>query len=620
MRLVTLTAAIVLLAAAATAGGQQPPVYQAQAPTPGALYRDGPSNRYLMGGTWLFRFNGGMGNATSASTAGWTQVSVPNAWNATDQSLASYTGAAAWYRKDFLLPSAGSGLTWIVRFESVNYTAIVWLNGHRIGEHAGAFLPFEIALPAAYLNRAGPNRLVVRVDDRRTSSDLPPSGTSSTTGDPVGGWWNYGGLLREVYLRSVDRADFSSVQVLPQLPCATCAATIDYRVDMHNYAATPQRVQLTAHYGSIPLNLGTRTIKPGADAIYTARLPVPHPTLWWPSSPYLYDATLDAAIGGAPVGHYDLLSGIRSIRVVGGHLLLNGAPLHFRGVGLQEDSPMDGFAIDNDQRQAFINEVRGLGATLIRSQYPLHPELEELADEAGIMLWSEIPMYQVKATKIRAATPAALEMLRENLLDNGSHPSIVIWSIANELSSKPGPAQADYIRQAVATAHGLDPTRPVALAEAGYPAVGCQAAYRPLDIIGLNDYFGWYIGPDAQIADPSLLPGFLDEMRSCYPRQALIVSEFGAEANRDGPVEERGTYEFQNAFINSQMSVFAAHPYLSGAVYWALEDFRVRPGWIGGDPHPDPPIFEKGLLNFDGQPKPSYALMQSLISQVSQVG
>lgn len=613
-------AALALLVLAAPVAHAQPP----EAPTPGALYKDGPGGRFLLGGSWLFRYDRGVGLsqgfATRASTAGWQPVSVPNAWNATDSSLASFKGTAAWYRKDFLLPSAARGLTWIVRFESVNYHAIVWLNGHRIGNHDGAYLAFEIALPPQFLSRRGVNRLVVRVDNRRTHTDLPPTGTSTQTGEPLGGWWNYGGLLREVYLRRVDRVDFGAVQVLPSLPCATCAARIDFRVTLHNYDPRPQRVHLVASYGGIPLDLGTRTLKPGADAAFVRSLPIPHPQLWWPSRPYLYDAKLTAINGGAAVASYELLSGVRSVRVVAGHLLLNGAPLHLRGVGLHEDSPQQGFAIDNAARQRFMDAIKGLGATLVRAHYPLHPEFEELADENGVMLWSEIPVYQVKAQYLRAVTPAATAMLRQNILTNGNHPSVIAWSIANELSSSVGPSQAFYIRTAAAAAHALDPTRPVALAEAGYPAVGCQSGYGPLDLIGLNDYFGWYLGPEAQIADPSLLPGFLDEMRACYPHKALIVSEFGAEANRDGPVEERGTYQFQNAFISSQMGVFASRPYLSGAVYWALEDFRVRPGWQGGNPHPDPPVFQKGLLDYSGNPKPSYSLMQSLIAAVAQVG
>ena len=165
---------------------------------------------------------------------------------------------------------------------------------------------------------------------------------------------------------------------------------------------------------------------------------------------------------------------------------------------------------------------------------------------------------------------------------------MLLWSIANELSSRPGPTQASYIKNAVRQAKALDPSRPVGLAVAGYPAVGCQnKAYAPLDVIGINEYFGWYPGPQGSIFDRTRLSAYLDQLRACYPRQALMITEFGAEANRDGPVEEKGTWAFQQDFVNFHLGVYAQKPWLSGALYWALNEFRVRPAWEGGNPRPD---------------------------------
>ena len=104
-----------------------------------------------------------------------------------------------------------------MRFESVNYRSKVWLNGKPIGKNRGAYLPFEIRLPAGLLKRGGVNHLVIRVDSRRKQTDFPPSGLS-IVGKPTGGWWNYGGLLREVYLRKINDIDFNTVVVRPDLP------------------------------------------------------------------------------------------------------------------------------------------------------------------------------------------------------------------------------------------------------------------------------------------------------------------------------------------------------------------------------------------------------------------
>ena len=601
----------------------------AQAPKPGALYVDGPSGRYLLGGTWLRRPDDGVGLRErfqdSVSSAPWTAVTAPNAWNAGQTTAASYAGAVTWYRKDFMLPSSSKSDEWIVRFESINNATTIWLNGHPIGSHTGAFLPFELALPSADLHAHAVNRLVLRISDAHALTDLPPQNSPGPSG-VVGGWWNYGGILREAYLRRVQGIDFASVGVSPRLSCATCAAVVAYSVVLHNASASAQRVELRTSYGAAIASLGRRTIPAGSSATYTARLRIASPVLWSPASPHLYQVTLDASAG--PVGpgglrtvaHYALESGIRSVTVKAGQLFLNFQPLHVRGVGLIEDSPTAGSALSPAQQLALITAAKTLGATMIRSQYPLSAYEEQLADEQGIMLWSEIPAYQVPDRELRAVIPSAVSLIRQNILDNGNHPSIAIWSIGNELDPVVGPSETAYIAATVAAAHALDPTRPVGLAYEGYPAVGCQAGYAPLDVLGINDYFGWYPGPGGQIADPSLLPDYLAQERACYPKQALMVTELGAEANRYGPLDERGTYEFQTQFATSQLNALTATPWLSGAIWWALQDFEVRPGWTGGNPYPMAPLFSKGLLGFSGQPKPAFTAVEQLFHATTQVG
>jgi beta-glucuronidase len=531
-------------------------------------------------------------------------------------------GTVAWYRKDFELPPGGAGSAWIVRFESVNNRVRAWLNGQPIGSHAGAALPFELVLPAAALKAHGANHLVLRVDSRRAATDFPK----------VGLWWNYGGILRTAYLRRVDRVGFASVQVLPQLPCPTCAATLEYRVMLRNYSLAAQDVRLRSSFGSQPVDLGTATIAAGATHTFIARATLPSPQLWSPASPHLYDVTLDAEVGtqaGATeewsrAAHWFLRSGVRSIAVSRqGTLLLNGQKLNFRGVGVVEDSKRLGGALSDSLDRRLIAQAKSVGATAIRSQYPLDERLEQLADENGLMLWSEIPVDKIPPRYLAtsALRNRAVAKLRENILTNSSHPSIIVWSIANELAPEPDAAQGTYISHAVAAAHALDPTRPVGLAVAAYPSVGCQARYyAPLDVIGLNDYFGWYPGPVGDLKRRQGLSGYLDAMHACYAGKGLVVTEFGAEANRPGPVTERGSYAFQQDFVRFHLNVFATKPWLGGAIYWALQEFRVRPGWGGGNPRPTPPIHGKGLISFNGALKPAYYDVRNLYRATTQLG
>ena len=248
---------------------------------------------------------------------------------------------------------------------------------------------------------------------------------------------------------------------------------------------------------------------------------MPNPRVWSPARPYLYNVNLRASAGGRTVGTYRLKTGIRSIRVSSdGHLILNGARVNIRGVGVHEDSKEQGFAVDNAFRQRLVSETKAVGATLMRTHYPMHPYTHELADKEGVLIWSEIPVYALKTANLAkpGVTELAAKELEKNIIANQNHPSVLLWSIANELSARPGPTQANYIKNAVRQAKALDPSRPVGLAVAGYPTVGCQKAYAPLDVIGINDYFGWYPGPSGLVFDRTKLPAYLDSVRACYPR------------------------------------------------------------------------------------------------------
>src|SRR3954465_12413750 len=190
-----------VVAAAVTAIAAPAASARTTAPNPHPVTRDGPTGRFMLDGPWLLRVDrrdrgAGQHWERRRSTAGWTPVTIPNAWNATARSESGFIGAPAGYRKDFRLPSRARGLDWRLRFDSVNYRATVWLNGRLVGRHAGGFMPFPLPLAAA--NRRGVNRLVVRVDNRRLPTDFPPT-TYTHTNEPRGGWGNYGGSVRGGY-------------------------------------------------------------------------------------------------------------------------------------------------------------------------------------------------------------------------------------------------------------------------------------------------------------------------------------------------------------------------------------------------------------------------------------
>jgi beta-glucuronidase len=528
--------------------------------------------------------------------------------------MAGYVG---WYRKDFTVPAnafaryvPAAARRWIVRFESVNYRATVWLNGKLIGSHTGAYLPFEFDVRGL---RRGVNRLVVRVDDRHSLGDLPPY--------PGMLWWNFGGLLREVYLRAVQGADIQRVQLRTLLPCRSCPATIQERVLVRNVTGAPQTVQLSGAYGPAQLAFGAATIGPRRAWTATAVATVVHPRLWSPPHPALYRATLSLSDSrGGPLGGYVTYSGVRRLAVRAGRLELNFRPVRLRGVALHEQNVQTGAALDPAQLSTLMGWARQLGATVIRTHYPLNPQIEDMADRYGIFIWSEIPVYHVRSQYFTQPTwvRGAHAMLASNILTNQNHPSVMLWSIGNELPTPADSREASYIAGAAALAHRMDPTRPVGMAISDWPGVPCQGAYHPLDALGFNDYFGWFDAGGGGTDDRDALSPFLDGFRACYRKKALFVTEYGFDGNRDGPVEERGTYQFQANSIEFHLGVFAGKPWLSGAMYWLLQDFASSPGWGGGDPYPDPPWISKGLIDRDGNFKPAFAVVSAIYHATNQ--
>ncbi len=621
--LILCTLLLLALACAPTAAAQRPTL--PPPPSKQVLYQDGQTDRYLLGGTWLYRADpADVGVAQrwqeGSSTAGWTPVAVPNSYNAGDLSSQSYQGYVGWYRRDFTLPPNAfarsvplSARKWIVRFESVVYYATVWLNGREIGSHAGGYQPWELDLKGL---RPGANRLTVRVDNRTGPGALPPG--------PGSQWWNFGGLQREVYLRAVARADLEQVLIRPRLRCLEgCAAMVEEQATVRNMTAAPQTVRLYGSYGGVRVEFGGATLAPHATWTAHATVMIAHPRLWAPGSPSLYRATVTLADrAGRPLGGYLDYSGIHSVVVEHGRLELNGRPLHLRGVDLQEQNIDSGAALSPAQTMQLLAWARQLGATVIRSHYPVGPLMEELADREGILIWSEVPIWGA-ASQYFSQTGwlvHAREVLRENVLDNQNHPSILLWSIANEPTQPPNPAEASYIASAVALVHRLDPTRPVGMAIMGIPGQVCDPAYGPLQVIGANEYFGLFDEGGGVTDDRDALSPFLDSFHACQPTKALLVTEFGFDGNRNGPVEEYGTYQYQANMLAYHLGVFASKTWLSGAILQTLQDFVAYPGYNGGNPWPDSPLNQKGLVDPYGNKKPGFALVSSSYRSIEQIG
>jgi Glycosyl hydrolases family 2, TIM barrel domain len=232
------------------------------------------------------------------------------------------------------------------------------------------------------------------------------------------------------------------------------------------------------------------------------------------------------------------------------------------------------------------------------------------------MVWNQAPIWQRDRRDSILSEPLqrrrAWETVRRTVLAARSHPSVITHSVANELWSRPDDRPGvtrRYLETAQRHARELDPTLPISVDINGRLYHPEQFTYHAFDMLGINQYFGWY----PWVADFNLLPLFLQEMRDLYPRHALVMTEFGAEARPElasAPADLKGSYAFQSFHFDRTLDVADAAP-ISGAIYWTLREFEIFPGWAGGAGPRPPPYHpntrhQKGLLTYTGEKKPAW--------------
>lgn len=607
--------ALALLATLATAlliAASPSPALAAETPTAGAPFSYGQSNRYTLGGTWFLRRD--LSNAGAAAQwqrttnfASWEKVSVPNAFNAGDGSETSYTGYAAWYATQFERPASPRGSNWILQFNSVNLTAHVYLNGRLIGRHTGGYVPFEI--PASGL-RSGTNTLVIRTDSSLKVNSVPS--VEERSDQLTGGWWNFGGILREVVLRRVGKFDISEAAARSSVRVskgkARGSARITVVVSVKNYG-NRARLALRGSFGKSRVKFRPTVIKRGRSGQLVGTATVRRPSLWSPVYPALYALRVSA-----PGVTWNSKSGIRKLAVSRkGILSINGLPAQLRGVSFHESDPVTGAAWSPAQREANNQLFVKLGVNMIRTHYPMAPQQMEWADAHGVFTWVQAPVFRPRNTQLRKSVYRrnAVAYTREMVKRYREYVSVLTWSLSNEAV----PSDTKYLD--ILTTAQIKATKaldPQGLVSADYAAAPNddkqQPAYRKLDILGINEYFGWYPGQLGSTTKMSDMRQYLDFLNRTYPRQAMFITEFGAESNRHGSADEMGTYEFQTNFFAAQLNILRDLPYMNGIFAWALRDYWVRPQWTGGNPDPTPPFSRKGLFEVDGSPKPAAALIE----------
>ena len=547
----------------------------------------------------------------------WQPVAVPHVFNGRADEAGFY-GTVGWYRISFAGPITPAGMSWALRFEQVRRVTRAWLNGRPIGSNREPYTPFE--LPAAGLRPGQANTLVVRVDNRRARALRE-------------GWWNWGGITRPVSLVPRGPLVLRDPGLLPRRRCGDGGCRWSVLVDgwLENASGSDQRPSIAIALRSPDgtLSRGTarrRTLHPGERVRVRFDVAVRGDAQTWsPAEPRLYQATVTTRAGDRIAQRDRDRVGLRTVEVTDGTLRLNGRPLALRGASIQEDAPGRGPALSDRDIDNTVAELKALGVDVTRAHYPLNERLLDRFDEEGILVWNQAPIYhrdrQMQTARQRAHE---LDVLRRTILATRSHPSVITHSTTNEPTPVPDerPPIRTWLLDAARLTRDLDPSRPVSLDVLSYPGIAKQRTYDAYDMIGINSYYGWYHEAYADYdvdgtsrrstGDLGALAPYLRAMNEKYPRQALVITEFGAEATEPGPASVRQTYAFQTQYVKRSLEIVDRLGFVNGAIYWTAREFAVKPDWDGGaHPAVRDGIHNKGLIAYDGKVKPAFAAARS---------
>lgn len=543
-----------------------------------------------LSGFWDFRFD----PQERGLDAGWAEgfadaspIAVPASWNDQFAYERDYLGPA-WYQTRFDLPWGWEHKRVLLRFGSVNYLAQVWLNGMFLGQHEGGHLPFEFDV-TPHLRRED-NLLVVRVEGYLAPDRVPPGNVPSDPLDNFGStnypptsfdFFPYCGIHRPVLLYAVPHEGIGDITVITE-----GNGTVRVRVEAEARAA--RRVTLRGY---------------GADLVAESTedevtLAVSHPAFWSPEMPHLYHLAVELVGNAGVFDRYTLPVGIRTIEVSGDVLLLNGSPVVLKGFGRHEDFPVFGRGFAPPVIIKDYALMKWVGANSFRTtHYPYSEQMMELADRLGFLVIDETPAVGLFFAEAGLERRLALcrQYVREMIARDKNHPSVIMWSLANEPHSL-RPAAKAFFRELYDLAKSLDPTRPVTLVS--HVGLG-EEAFEFLDVVCLNRYFGWYFRQGQLDEGCALLDAELDALHQKYPKP-LILTEFGADAvaGHHAQPPEMFSEEYQAEMIARYIEILNRKPFVVGQHVWNLCDFKT-----GQAVHRVGALNLKGVFTRDRRPK-----------------
>ncbi len=512
---------------------------------------------------------------------------VPGGWNAQKPELKYYEGSI-WYRKTFDKKDLSKDKRYFVYLGAANYITTVTINGEIVGKHEGGFTPF--CYEVTNLLKETDNYLIIGVNNSRSADQIPAKVTD---------WFNHGGITRDVklieepstfinnYFFSLDKSTLTkktrSINVKILLDGIKMPSKISIDIPELNIK---QEASISAD-GTSNLTINAKNLE-----------------LWTPENPKLYKIIIKAGEDSI----HDLI-GFRTIEAKGKQILLNGKPVFLKGISLHDENPLRKDRANSiEDAQLVLGWAKELGCNFIRlAHYPHQENIVRLADQMGILLWEELPLYWGIDWANQEVLKKAKQQYAEVINRDFNRASSIIWSIANETASTD--ARNDFLIEIANHIRSLDNTRLLSAAckkdqaQDGHPDKDYtinDPIMEYLDIISFNEYLGWYGGlPDA----------CRTKTYSASLNKPIIVSEFGGGALQGFYADSltRWSEDFQEYLYKENISMFDKIDGLAGMTPWILVDFMtplrqlpdIQDGWN-----------RKGLISEKGIKKKAFFVLQ----------
>lgn len=534
----------------------------------------------------------------------WSVINLPHTWNAVDghDGNGGYNRGCYWYAKSFTTPKQPlAGGRVFVEILAAGQQATVYVNGSEVIYHEGGYSTFRADI-TDLCKEEGENLLVVACSNENKSSVYPQSADFTF----------YGGLYRGVNLISVPNTHFDleyyggpGLQVTPK-PCECGGATFE----MVSWVKNPDE-NFTVMY-SVKDAEGKEVasaVRPADNTKVTVY--VPDVTKWDMDNPYLYTVTATLQRRNEAYDEISARVGVREFSCDPNKgFIINGVETPLRGVSRHQDRMYEGNALTREEHYEDARLIKELGANTIRlAHYQHSQDFYDACDEMGFAIWAEIPFISVM-NQDPAAHENCISQMKELIIQNYNHPSIMFWGVSNEILI--GGISEKLVENHVelnALCKELDPTRLTTIAHVSMTPVE-SPMHSITDIESYNHYFGWYGG---KMEDNG--PWF-DHFHKVHPEICVGVSEYGCEGiityHGPNPACKDYSEEYQALYHEHMAKVLDERPWIWSSHVWNMFDFGCAARDEGGVAGRN----NKGLITMDRKTKKdSYYVYQAYWSK-----